>query len=56
MAGSTDNLAGNMGKESAEAYAGTFHSHIFKIIIDRTINNPGVCIDLVRLMERCLFK
>ena len=45
MAGSTDNLVGNMWvKNLLRLMPGKLHNHIFKIIIDRTINNnPGVC-------------
>jgi len=45
MAGSTDNPVGNMWvKNLLRLMPGSFHNHIFKIIIDRTINkNPGVC-------------
>src|SRR3972149_975081 len=45
MAGSTENLAGNMWvKNLLRLMPGMFHNHIFKIIIDRTINNnQAVC-------------
>lgn len=45
MAGSTDNRVGNMWvKNLLRLMPGKLHNHIFKIIIDRTINNnPGVC-------------
>src|SRR3989337_2645355 len=45
MAGSTENLAGNMWvKNLLRLMPGMFHNHIFKIIIDRMINNnQAVC-------------